>query len=92
MTMVPLRKLYVRSPGLLISRGDSPIKMTGCSSYLLVVKICQLGALTYSECNFEVGENLYGVGKTHDGQTSSVTDKIGQTRDGYVRDTYVTFP
>ena len=49
------------------------------------------GAITYSECNFEVGENLYDVGKTHDGQTS-VTDTIGQTRDGYVHDTYVTFP
>ena len=29
--------------------------------------------------------------KTHDGQTF-VTGKIGQTRDGYVRDTYVAFP
>ena len=46
-----------------------------------------------TECNFEVGENLNGVGETHDGQTS-VTEKIGQTRDGYARDTctYVTFP
>ena len=32
-----------------------------------------------------------GVGKTRDGQTS-VTVKIGKTRDDYVRDRYVTFP
>ena len=31
------------------------------------------------------------VGKTRDGQTS-VTVKIGKTRDDYVRDRYVTFP